>query len=57
MGVVVGEIMAFGRRTQGVRTRAPQTTGGELSGYQALKPPQVHIDETKSLEYKTFHSS
>ena len=28
--------------------------GGELSGYQALKPPQINIDLTKSLKYESF---
>ena len=54
MGVVVGATRAFGRRTQGVWGAGPPTAGGELSGYQALKPPQINIDSTKSLKYESF---
>ena len=51
MGVVAGAITgAFGRRTQGVWGEGPPTAEGELSGYQALKPPQINIDLTKSLK-------
>ena len=38
VGVVAGATRAFGRRTQGVWGAGPPTAGGELSGYQALKP-------------------
>ena len=41
MGVVAGATRAFGRQTQGVWGAGPPTTGGELSDYQALKPPQI----------------
>ena len=54
VGVVAGASRAFGRRTQGVWGAGPPTAGGELSGYQALKPPQINIDLTKSLKYEFF---
>ena len=54
VGVVAGATRAFGRRTQGVWGAGPPTAGGELSGYQALKPPQINIDLTKSLKYESF---
>ena len=34
----------------------PPTAGGKPSGYQALKPPQINIDLTKSLKYESFRS-
>ena len=54
MGVVAGATRAFGRRTQGVWGAGPPTAGGELSGHEALKPPQINIDLTKSLKYVSF---
>ena len=54
--VVAGATRAFGRRTQGVWGAGPPTAGGELSGYQALKPPQINLDLTKSLKYESFCS-
>ena len=54
VGVVAGATRAFGRRTQGVWGAGPPTAGRELSGYQALKPPQINIDLTKSLKYESF---
>ena len=54
VGVVAGATRAFGRRTQGVWGAGPSTAGGELSGYKALKPPQINIDLTKSLKYESF---
>ena len=56
MGVVAGATRAFGRRIQGVLGDGPPTAGGEPSGYQALKPPQINIDLTKSLKYESFRS-
>ena len=53
MGVVAGATRAFGRRTQEVWGAGPPTAGGEPSGYQALKPPQINIDLTKSLKYES----
>ena len=35
----------------------PPTAGGELSGYQALKPPQINIDLKKSLIYTNLRSA
>ena len=54
VGAVTGATRAFGRRTQGVWGAGPPTAGCELSGYQALKPPQSNIDLTKSLKYESF---
>ena len=56
VGVVAGATRAFGRRTQGVWGAGPPTAGGELSGYQALKPPQINIDLTKSLKCESSFS-
>ena len=49
----------LGRSDDGLRGfgGGPPTAGGELSGYQALKPPQIYIDLTKSLKYESFHST
>ena len=57
MGAVARATKAFGRRTQGVWGAGPPTAGGELSGYQALKPPRIDTDLTKSLKYESFGSS
>ena len=46
----------LGRSDDGLRGSGggPPTAGGELSGFQALKPPQINIDLTKSLKYESF---
>ena len=48
----------LGRSDDGLRGfgGGPPTDGGEPSGYQALKPPQINIDSTKSLKYESFRS-
>ena len=48
----------LGRSDDGLRGfgAGPPTAGGEPSGYQALKPPQINIDLTKSLKYESFRS-
>ena len=56
MGVVAGATRAFGQRAQGVWGAGRPTAGGELSGYQALKPGQISIDSTESLIYESFRS-
>ena len=57
MGVVAEQLRRSDDRLRRFGGGPPnRRAGGELSGYLALKPPQINIDLTKSLKYESFCS-